>query len=483
MSAKFQEAVAGLLGALARQEGASLSETLDVCRVDGAHCTDASLLARLGEAARLVADEGYGALDVFGTISDRFDPAAVTFEDVRGEELQVVLRKARSEGWCYFVTAKGFAASLNDELVAEPLAVWVSERFAAFAALTLSVSPWGGPRTPPEITTAPERPRKLVRDQTHGRAPSTIGAWLLTTRPLAPSAAFTAWCAAAVERLAFALPYEIRSVDGREKVVLKGPRSTAVDLIPNPSGWHEGILDPLTVAATWVYAAPREAEARFLFLNNHLSLDWRDGLQWPDGLSQVLKGSLASAREAYAFHLQDQSKDTLKTLGDLRKSLQDEVSRSQTATRDLLSALWRDLAVAGVVLALKSPTGQQVAGAETLRYVAPATAVLLLLSLAVTVLANWRFNWLADRGRVDWRRKLYAFVSQTEWDALVERPIKRGRRVYWISVGVIALLYGAVAWYLFSVTDGAVFDSLKAAVGSGWEAIRQAVASWRRPVS
>lgn len=478
MSATFQEAVASFLGELARQEGASLSETLDVCRVDGARCTDAGLLARLGEAARIVADEGHGALDVFGTISDRFDPAAVAFDDVRGEELQVVLRKARSEGWCYFVTAKGFAASLNDELVAEPLAVWVSERFAAFAALTLSVSPWGGPRTPPEIGIAPERPRKFVRDQTHGRAPSTIGAWLLTMRPSAPSAVFTAWCAAAVERLAFALPYEIRSVEGREKIVLKGPRSTPVDLVPNASGWPERILAPLTEAATWVYTAPREAEARFLFLNNHLSLDWRDGLHWPDGLSQVLAGSLASAREAYAFHLQDQSKDTLKTLGDLRKSLQDEVSRSQTATRELLSALWRDLAVAGVVLALKSPTGQQVAGAETLRYVAPSTAVLLLLSLAVTVLANWRFNWLADRGRGDWRRKLYAFVSQTEWDVLVERPIAKGRRVYWISVAVIALLYGAVAWYLLSVTDAAVFENLRTAVGGAWDAIRKDFASW-----
>jgi hypothetical protein len=329
----------------------------------------------------------------------------------------------------------------------------VATAFAPFTAMTLSVSPWDGPRTPPDAGTLPERPRKLVRDLTHGRTPPVMGPWLLAAWPAAGSPVFDAWSAVAVEKLAFALPYEVRSVEGEERVVLKGPRTTPVAVVPMTRDWPSKILEPLTEAATWVYATPREAEARFLFLNNHLSLDWRDGMHWPDGLFHLLRGSLASAKDAYAFHLQDQSKDALKTLGDLRKSLQDEVARAQTATRDLLSSLWRDFAIAGVVLALKSPTASQITGAEVLRWVTLATAVLLVVSLGMTILANGRFNKLADEARGEWRRKLYAFVSEAEWTRLVEEPIRRGRTVYRGALPVVVILYLAAAAYLVAVAE------------------------------
>lgn len=453
MSEGFGPTFRQWLDALAAQPGASLTEDAEICRVDGARCLDATMLTRLAEAAREAVEGGFGAVDVYGVVLEGFDPATTPFEDVVGDTLQVVLRKARAPGWRYFMTRRGFEASLTDELVAEPAAIWVCEPFAPFSSLTLSVSPWGGAREAPVVGTLPERPRKLVRDLTHDRTPPLIGPWLLASAPASGSDVFDAWAAVAVEKIAYALPYEVRFVDDEVRVVLKGPRTTPVAVVPMTRDWPSRILEPLTEAATWVYAAPREAEARFLFLNNHLSLDWRDGLHWPDGLLHLLRGSLASAREAYAFHLQDQSKDALKTLGDLRKSLQDEVARAQAATRDLLSSLWRDFAVAGVVLALKSPTASQITGAEVLRWVTLATAVLLVVSLGMTVIANASFNKFADDARKEWRRKLYAFVSDAEWAKLVEKPIRRGRIVYWIALPIVGVLYIAAAAYLVAVAE------------------------------
>lgn len=453
MSDGFGPSFHRLLADLATEVGARVSEDAEVCRVDGARCTDAGLLDRLAEAARTVSEEGHGTLEVYGAVSDAFDPGSTSFGDVEGEILQVVLRKVCLPGWRYFVTCRGFAASLSDELASEPLAVWICEPFEPFSALTMSVSPWGGSRKPPEPQALPERPRKLVRDLTHGRTPPLVGPWLLTSKPVAGSAVFDAWAAVAVVKLAYALPYKVRIVEGEERVVLKGSRNTSVAVVPTSSDWPDVILDLLTEAGTWVYASPREAEARFLFLNTHLSLDWRDGLHWPDGLLHLLPSSLPNARDAYAFHLGDQSKDALKTLGDLRKSLQDEVARAQATTRDLISSLWRDLAVAGVVLALKSPTAPQIASAEVLRWVTLATAFLLIVSLGVMVFANARFNKLADEARGEWRRKLYAFVSEKDWGNLVDRPIRQGRWVYRLALPVVVLLYGAAAFYLVAVAE------------------------------
>ncbi|WP_146056395.1 hypothetical protein [Methylobacterium sp. V23] len=403
--------------------------------------------------SRLAADGGFGTLKVYAKAYGPVDPAT-TFDEIANDVLQVVLTKERNADWCWFLTEKGFAVSLNDALVAAPVAIWIAASFEPFSSFTVAVSPWDGTRTPPTNAEAPERPLKLVRDLTQKRTPSDIGPWLLRDAPSKGSSVFATWRAAAVERLAYALPNEIRTVDGDDKVVLKGPRSTpiAIGLYGDPE-WPAKVFDPLTEAATWVYASKREAEARFQFLNNHLSMDWREGTQWPAGLLPALAASLTSAKEAYAFHLQDQSKDALKSLGDLRKSLQDEVGRAQSATRDLLSSLWRDLALAGVVLALKSPTAPQIATAEVLRWVTLATAVLLLVSLGITILSNWRFNSLADQARKEWRVKLYAFVSKAEWARLVERPIAKGRCVYWIALPVVATLYVAAAIYLFAVAE------------------------------
>lgn len=454
MTTAFGREYARLVAELARSPNAALSETPEECRVDDVTCGDAAALARIAAAARLATSEGFGDIRAYGSISDEIDLATCLFEDVAAERLAVVLSKARSSGWCYFVTERGFGMALDDRLVASPLAIWIASDFQPFSTATLTVSPWDGPRVHEPNAERMERPRKFVRDLTHGRAPLEIAPWVLNEVPSDRSGAFTAWCEKAVERLAYSIPGEIRIVEGDQKVVLKGPRAAPIPVAPPRSEWATGIIQELTEAVTWVYALPREAEARFQFLNNHLSLDWREGSSWPSGLTETLPGSLAGAREAYAFHLQDQSKDALKSLGDLRKSLQDEVAKAQSATRDLLSSLWRDLAVAGVVLALKAPIG----ATPALRWVTIATAVLLGVSLGFTLFANRRFTALADEARAAWRRKLYAFVSDADWLVLVERPLGRGKRVYRTALPFVVVFYLVAILYLLAVAEPALID-------------------------
>jgi len=263
---------------------------------------------------------------------------------------------------------------LKDEaLFAAPRAIWVAAAFEGFSTATMTVSPWNGPKQHEPSQPLPELPRKLVHDQTFRRTPAQLGPWLLRGSVPAASPIFATWKAVAAEWLAYALPSEVHGNDAALSAVLKGPRSAPIDVVAVPPDWDDAVFASLTEAVSWVYTTPREAETKFQFLNNHLSLDWQ-GAAWSAGLTQLLSGSLANAREAFAFHLQDQSKEALKTLGDLRKALQDEVARAQVATRDLLSALWRGLAIAGVVLALKNPTASQITSAEILHWVTLATA-------------------------------------------------------------------------------------------------------------
>ncbi|MBA9070191.1 hypothetical protein FHR71_003955 [Methylobacterium sp. RAS18] len=451
MSTRFGPLFAELADELAWSPGAALTETATHCRLDGATCDGAATLARIVEAARLAAEEGCGTLRVYASVAGELNTTDCTLDDVAGEALALVLTKRREPDWCYFVTVAGFDGALDDAFAETPCAIWVARSFDPFATATLSVAPWGGTKVPPSPGERIERPRKYVRDLTHGRTPSEVAPWLPAGPIPADSTVFAAWRGKAADRLAACLPSEIRPFEDGLAVVLKGPRSSPVPVGPVPLEWAAEAFPVLVEAADWVYGLPRETEARFQFLNNHLSVGWREAETWPGGLARTLPGSLASAREAYAFHLQDQSKDALKTLGDLRKSLQDEVGRAQSATRDLLSTLWRDLGVAGIVLALRSPAAAQIASAPTLRWVTLATAGVLLLSLVVTLLSNYRFNRLADEGRSQWRSRLYAFLPDPEWDRLVEEPIRRGRRVYHAILPFVGLLYVAAVAYLLAV--------------------------------
>jgi hypothetical protein len=350
------------------QRGAQLDETAEVCRVDNATC-DARALDEIRTLAIAAAAEGFGFLEAFGDLQGKLDLASSRPEDVQHELVSIRLTKSSSPDWCYFITEEGFARALADEaFVQVRRAVWVATEFDAFGSTGLAISPWGGDRRPGERV-ALEQPRKLVRDLTGSRTPADLSPWYLVREPARSSTIFDAWQAAATRRLVYALPTEVSENDAETTVVIKGPRTVHVKVVPTTVAWELSAFAIVSEAARWVYGTERETETKFRFLNNHLALDWPDGQFWPDGLLRHLTASLTSARESYAFYLQDQSKDALKTLGDLRKSLQDEVSKAQTSTRDLVGAFWRDFAIAGAVLALRSPPAGSIANAEVLRWV------------------------------------------------------------------------------------------------------------------
>lgn len=421
-------------------------------RADKVTLPDQATFDEIRSVARLANTEGFGTIKVFGAVLGELDIGTAVYDDVKGDQLSVTLEKASSPDFFYFLSESGFAAEIALDVVGTgPCVIWVAADFRPFETFSSLISPWNGPRVRANPVEPPERPRKLVRDLTGLRTPEDIGPWLLISAPSASSPVYSAWTRVASSRLAAALPSEIRRNGGSEEVVLKGPRSAPIPCA-NPSGTElEALFPLLNDAAHWIYPVRREAETKFQFLNNHLSIAWQEGRTWPAGAAGVLISSLASAKEAYAFYLQDQSKDALKTLGDLRKALQEEVAKAQTATRDLLTSLWRDVAIAGVVLALKSPTFSQISASEVLRWVTLGTAILLSLSLVVTIVSNARFNGIADKGRRDWRARLYAFMSEEDWQNLVEQPIGKGRRTYhWVLYPVV-LFYLAAIYYLLLV--------------------------------
>lgn len=455
---------------LAASEGAVFAETTLVCRVDQISKITAADFKRISELASAMAQAKRGKLAVFGSISGEVDLANGNVSSIEGEAVAVRLTKNVEAEAAYFVTRRGFEAALNDaEFMRGARKIWIAEDFLPFSTRSCVFSPWGSAVEHKHLEDTFDSPRRLVRDQSYLLAPTDIRPWYLMIPGDETSGVFAAWKEAAVRNLIFCLPTEIRASDETRQVVLKGARSAFADV--DLSKPQSQLFHVVTDAVRWVYDQRRDTETKFHLLNNHLALYWPEKAMWPMGLAGVLDHALASAREAFSFHLQDDSKEAIKSLGDLRKALQEEVARSQTATRDLLSALWRDAAIAGAAFALRSAT----TNSSAVTIASLGAAALLFASLLTTVLSNWRFDVLAKQVRAQWRQRLYAFMSEKQWVELVTRPISRARWVYRVSIvpvfAVYVVLIGALLWVVYPAEVMAVAGPILALLLDAWRSI------------
>jgi hypothetical protein len=356
----------------------TLRTTIAWFRLQSAACTDQAGLAAIVAVSQEAMADNFGTVELSGQVGGQINTTTATFNDVQNDNLVLTLRKRSTPQWCYFLSGEGAIGALTELTMGVPRAVWVAESFHAFSTGNLHLCPWGGPQEYEGLGDEMELPRKLVRDQTHNLTSNSVIPWLLVAPPAQPSPIFARWRRLAANNLVFALPFEIRAIDGTDFVVLKGPRSQPIRVAAPPANFDDQAFDILVEAVRWVYSPRRDAEAKFLFLNRELSLSWRDADCWPEGLAHILRHSLTSARDEFAFYLQDQSRDAIKSLADLRKGLQEEVTKTQQATRDLLAALWRDFAVAALVLALRSPpiSSTAILHPEVLRLVTLSAAAL-----------------------------------------------------------------------------------------------------------
>lgn len=455
MKLRFAEDVAELFKSLCGAEQHYLTETSSALRIDGGTVSSNDFITKLKRLNAEATKEGVGSFDIYGEVAQEVDIEEVRFEDLLGDQVTVVFEKKTENGLHFFLTLKGFEWWLRNEsfdTVGESgkKCIRVLGEDNPFSTYSLAVQKFETSDVVADALYTPEQPWKLVRDLTRELTPQNISPWLLETAPIKEGPAFAVWKEVAKEKLVFCLPSEIRHENELSQVVFRGGRSIPI-AVDSAIDWSVVSYDIVHQACSWIYANSRESETRFHLLNNHIATSWVGESGWPSSLNSILPNSLAGAKEAFAFHLQDQSKEAVKSLGELRKGLQEEVNKTQLATRDLISSIWRDFAVAGLILALKAPVSPVVVMESAMKVLYFGVSILLSISLVVGTISVWRFNYLADVSRKDWRNKLYNFMSDEDWRKMVERPILSGRFVYWVSWLICFVLYSFFIRYFLSL--------------------------------
>ncbi|HYE34051.1 hypothetical protein [Methylocaldum sp.] len=399
-----------------------------------------------------------------------------------GEKQRLSLRFQSSDATPHLFTPEGWRSFLQKDLaISSARTVRLAFTKNGFNTRAFSIEPWINSPTTLELQderrVSDSGPRRQVRCQSPDlMAPAQIEPWILAGPAPDNCEAVTIWQEIAAQMIAKSLPNDLYKDGGISKVGLSGQPPRRLDLGTFQA--DEVPFQALQEAATWVYLEGDDVEVRHTFLSAELARAWTPDASFCVGLESRLVGALDSARLVYKAHLRSGSKDTLKALADLRKTLADEVQKLLQQARDLSSAVWRDVAIAIGVVGIRVAMDGTKAGKGTFGFAAIylLVAIYIVTSYVITVATYGRFLDIVETSRKSWRTKLYAFLDDDDYQTLADKPLTdavaayrntQARTTIVVLVVVFALLIGItveIQW----MEDGLLVEHISRNWSKAW---------------
>lgn len=360
--------------------------------------------------------------------SEAFDPART---------VQLTIVKPAVDGAVAFLFSTAAAEYLQTQAAAGRVLSAEMESRAVFQTRGLDVAVWNLDTaiTPPPQT-LPISPRKLVKDYVPDReVVDDLSPWLITTRPAVDSPEFIAWRIQAARRLLGALVNSASAEQGVVWLQASGPPILRIraDDPALTDAWEQ-----LTACAEWVFLTGLDIEVRHLILAVELARAYRPDLALPALSTQALE----AARATYEAHVQSASRETLKALADLRKTVIDETQKVTQRAQDLTSGLWRDVAVSAAPFVIKvlgdasKTTKPEVAAGFYF-----AAAIFIAVSFGLQVRINKTFLDNQRNARAKWFQTLYGYISANERRDIAEEPIEKAVASYRETRVLVGLIY------------------------------------------
>lgn len=433
--------LASLLNSEARAGRISITETEDDLLVSK---LSAGLILRLANLARTA---GLGC----ATYDDQY--SLYRGEDIADDfgPFRLTLKKPPKspEEWSstlFILTAVGFSDFLRKSHKAE---VWrVLGIGAPFTCQARIFGDWDEPLSLTAVS-ATKSPRMLVKEAADTRAvPDDIRLWLLQGSSLEASDAFHClWASHAYDALARCLANEVAA--GERRLVFKGPPKLSLEyqdrLHDVDDLFDLAEFKRVHDAAAWVYESSREVEMKHVLLSTEIARSGRADGEVIEYFRENLEAALECAKIAYQMSISDVTKDTLKSLGDLRKAVTDETSKATDATRQTVTAI---TTAAGIGIGL-AVTRMSIAVSPWLIL---AVMIVVLLYVITIAWSGWHFILVQRDLRVQWQTKLYRFLSASDYKAMVTEPVERSERVFKRTAigGVTALIVWAICVVIFA---------------------------------
>jgi hypothetical protein len=435
----------------------SIDETHKTLRIIDFKCNNHATFDSLKDFINKIVENNYGKCILKGQVSGKFELGKLDLHLLKDDILTLVIQKCSVRKLYRFFELEGLKKALNEpEFTSTAKKVWILEDFTSFSSITTKFCQWGSNYKVSESDwKGLIDPREIVRDLTVGSAtcvPYDIRPWLLRPgQKIEDSKVFNTWKIAAAKKIALALPSEVNCFEKCTQITFKGEQGQTkkIEMINIKDEEYLNLFKTLHECAEWIFRNTYEAETKHDLLVYQLVFGWDSEKKWPD--KSLIERSFTSAYEAFRLHLQKASKELLKYFSEIKKSLHEEVNKVCDNTRNIITNLWRDFAIAAAVLILKFVTGKSEISPYGIRIIYTATSSFLLISLTITIAINARFNKIIKNNRTIWYKKLYPFLDKESLNELVIKPISKSLVTYRWVVGIIFVIYLAISIYLLNL--------------------------------
>lgn len=232
------------------------------------------------------------------------------------------------------------------------------------------------------------------------------------------------WSSHALDSLSRCLANEIDS--GGTKLIFKGPPKLHLTIVQTVDGEEQislSYFDIIQEAAAWVFDNAREAEVKHILLSAEIARSGRADGVVHNYLRDHLAEALDCAKIAYQMALSEITKDTLKSLGDLRKAVTEETSKVTDATRQAVAAITTALTVGVGLIAARLSV-------QVNPYVIVGIMGVAFGYTVLIVMSGRQFIGIQQQLRNEWQPKLYRFLSANEFEKMVGDPIRRSEVLF-----------------------------------------------------
>lgn len=362
------------------------------------------------------------------------------------------------EGWRSFL--------LNDELVITTVNVKLLFIENGFKTRLFFIEQWVDY---PCASDVPVPGRPYIRTRSHVKsnspqfmAPTFIEPWVLLEPISLDSIASNIWKDISAKMILRSIPNELY-IDSSHKVYLLGSPPRRLEL--EEEAIEEIMFDKLQEAASWIYLEGDDTEVRHTFLSTELAREWNPSLSFCRGINSRLPNAMESAKLVYKAHLRASSKDTLKTLGDLRKTLADDIQKLLQQARDLSTTVWRDVAIVlgavAVRYAMDSIKANQISTGFAIIY--GLVLIYIVTSYLITISINKKFIEIMKNSQEIWRNKLYGFLDDDDYQKLAAYPLAKAYRAYntsrritsivvfFVGFSLIIAIFVEMKWFSFDM--------------------------------
>lgn len=417
----------------------------------------------------LATELGVGApsLIISDAPADAADLAGTTYDD---EPWRLILGKAPlaecmrardDEATLLFFTVEGFHQWLartdpflypsgNEPDLAKPTTVRVHGLQEGFGGPLLWVLPPEGDA--PDVVAAKLPDQSDVHGLIHTNAVRPLRvcptAYALTWGNLAAAeAAPLVRLSACV--LSACLVQELRRVDDRYEVTLRGTKRLSLPLFDDGQVVTSETLHGLIEAVRWVYE--ERPETRLRLVMDRLSIDIEPGQSLLSGADKYLSAALQQARDSYAFVILERKDAYHKEVRELMKDMKSQADLYAAKVRDLVNTLTRD--VLGILVFIgfsfigkfDQKNLHALLDSAELALLVKVLAGYLVLSYLLQVCSQLRDADLAYKESKTWLDVLQHYSSQADKRDRFLEPIGKRRQTLCVAMWIAAFIYGFLA--------------------------------------